>query len=60
MVKYRRFKTLRGIDPANFLNDDFDGKNGVKEMSLKNKISISGSDKTTKLFCTDQEGFIGW
>jgi hypothetical protein len=32
----------------------------LQEMSLNNKISISGRDKTTTLFCTDQEGFIGW
>jgi TonB-linked SusC/RagA family outer membrane protein len=62
--EYRRFKTLRGDNPVNFLKDDYDWQGGVTRdgVSRGTNLSISGgNDKTTYyvgLGRTDQEGFI--
>lgn len=63
-TQYRTFKTLRGDNPANFLNDDYDWQAGVLRdgVSKNTNVSVSGgSDKTTYyigLGRSDQEGFI--
>ena len=62
--EYRKFKTLRGDNPANFLKDDFDWQKGVTRdgVSRGTNLSISGgNDKTTYYVGfgrSDQEGFI--
>ncbi|RTY98584.1 SusC/RagA family TonB-linked outer membrane protein [Flavobacterium sp. RSP49] len=62
--EYRRFKTLRGDDPANFLNDDYNWQKGVTRdgVSRATNLSISGgNDKTTYYVGfgrSDQQGFI--
>jgi TonB-linked SusC/RagA family outer membrane protein len=62
--QYRRFKTLRGDDPADFLTDDYDWQAGVTRdgVSRGTNLSVSGgSDKTTYYVGfgrSDQEGFI--
>ncbi|MFV8359373.1 SusC/RagA family TonB-linked outer membrane protein [Flavobacterium sp. LS1P3] len=62
--EYRRFKTLRGDNPANFLNDDYDWQAGVTRdgVSRGTNLSVSGgNDKTTYYVGfgrSDQEGFI--
>jgi len=62
--QYRTFKTLRGDNPANFLNDDYNWQKGVTRegVSRGTNLSISGgNDKTTYYVGfgrSDQEGFI--
>ena len=49
-TQYRAFKTLRGDNPVNFLNDDYDWQAGVLRdgVSRGTNVSVSGgSDKTT-------------
>jgi TonB-linked SusC/RagA family outer membrane protein len=63
-TQYRAFKTLRGDNPANFLNDDYDWQGAVTRdgVSRGTNVSVSGgSDKTTYYVGfgrSDQEGFI--
>ncbi|MFV8354138.1 SusC/RagA family TonB-linked outer membrane protein [Flavobacterium sp. XS1P32] len=49
-TQYRKFKTLRGDNPVNFLNNDYDWQAGVLRdgVSRGTNVSVSGgSDKTT-------------
>ena len=63
-TQYRKFKTLRGDNPVNFLNDDYDWQAGVLRdgVSRGTNVSVSGgSDKTTYYAGfgrSDMQGFI--
>jgi TonB-linked SusC/RagA family outer membrane protein len=63
-TQYRAFKTLRGDNPANFNNDDYDWQAGVLRdgVSKGTNFSVSGgSDKTTYYAGfgrSDLQGFI--
>jgi TonB-dependent starch-binding outer membrane protein SusC len=62
--QYRRFKTLRGDNPAGFLFDDFDWQDAVTRtgVSRGTNVSVSGGGEKVSYYLgfgrNDQEGFI--
>ncbi|SHG36851.1 TonB-linked outer membrane protein, SusC/RagA family [Flavobacterium segetis] len=63
-TEYRKFKTLRGDNPINFLRNDYDWQAGVTREGVSRGTNLSiagGSDKTTYYIGfgrSDQQGFI--
>jgi TonB-linked SusC/RagA family outer membrane protein len=63
-TQYRAFKTLRGDNPANFQNDDYDWQAGVLRdgVSKGTNVSVSGGSEKTTYYAglgrTDLQGFI--